>query len=95
MIYMLLQTVLGFLGSLIVFWHSRQREYKADQGGAQLAGKNAMIGALQALQRVQQQGARGALHKDFQAFGIVPLAGLFSTHPPLEKRIAALQAWNP
>lgn len=95
MIYMLLQTVLGFLGSLVVFWHSRVREYKADQGGAQLAGKPAMIGALQALQRVQQQGAHGALHKDFQAFGIVPMAGIFATHPPLEKRIAALQAWNP
>lgn len=95
MIYMLLQTVLGFLGSLIVFWHSRVREFAADRGGAQLAGKHHMIGALQALQRVQQMGAHGALHKDFQAFGIVPLAGLFATHPPLEKRIAALQAWNP
>lgn len=95
MIYMLLQTVLGFLGSLVVFWHSRVREYKADQGGAQLAGRHNMIGALQALQRVQQMGAHGALHKDFQAFGIVPVAGLFATHPPLEKRIAALQAWNP
>ena len=95
MIYMLLQTVLGFLGSLVVFWHSRHREFAADRGGAQLAGKNAMIGALQALQRAQQQGARGALNKDFQAFGIVPMAGLFATHPPLAKRIAALQSWNP
>lgn len=95
MIYMLLQTVLGFLGSLVVFWHSRHREFAADRGGAQLAGKNAMIGALQALQRAQQQGAHGALNKDFQAFGIVPMAGLFATHPPLAKRIAALQSWNP
>ncbi|MDO5090476.1 MAG: protease HtpX [Cardiobacteriaceae bacterium] len=95
MIYMLLQTVLGVLASLVVFWHSRHREYKADQGGATLAGKQSMIGALQALQRVQQQGAHGALAKDFQAFGIVPFAGLFATHPPLAKRIAALQAWNP
>lgn len=95
MIYMLLQTVLGLLASLVVFWHSRHREFKADQGGATLAGKQSMINALAALQRVQQQGAHGALHKDFQAFGIVPFAGLFATHPPLEKRIAALQAWNP
>lgn len=95
MIYMLLQTVLGVLASLVVFWHSRHREFKADQGGATLAGKQSMINALAALQRVQQQGAHGALHKDFQAFGIVPFAGLFATHPPLAKRIAALQAWNP
>lgn len=90
--YMILQTVLGFLGTMVVMWHSRHREFKADAGGAALAGKEKMIAALQALQRIQQQGAQGALAQDFKAFGIVPLQGLFATHPPLAKRIAALQA---
>lgn len=90
--YMIMQMVLGFLGSLVVLWHSRHREFKADEGGATLAGKHKMIAALRALQSVQEQGAQGALAKDFKAFGIVPMNGLFATHPPLEKRIAALEA---
>lgn len=90
--YMILQAVLGFLGTMVVMWHSRHREFKADEGGAALAGKHKMIAALQALQRVQEQGAQGALAQDFKSFGIVPMNGLFSTHPPLEKRIAALQS---
>lgn len=92
MVYMLMQTVLGVLGSIVVMWHSRQREFKADEGGAFHAGKHNMIAALKKLQLMQQQGATGALSKDFQAFGIVPMAGLFATHPPLEKRIAHLQS---
>ncbi|UJF24517.1 protease HtpX [Suttonella sp. R2A3] len=90
--YMVLQMVLGFLGSMIVMWHSRHREFKADAGGAHFAGKHKMIAALEALQRAQQQGAEGAMAKDFKAFGIVPMNGLFATHPPLEKRIAALKS---
>lgn len=86
-----LLTIFGLLGSLVVYWHSRQREYKADAGGAALSRRQDMIDALATLQRVQNQGISGALPKDMQAFGIVALAGLFATHPPLERRIAALQ----
>lgn len=92
LIYMLMQTVLGFLGSLVVLWHSRQREYKADAGGAYHAGKANMIAALQKLQHHSEQSQHSALSKEFQAFGIVALAGLLATHPPIAKRIASLQA---
>lgn len=90
-VYMLLQMVLGFLGSMIVMWHSRHREFAADRGGAALSSKQKMIAALRRLQQAQQAGAQGALAKDFKTFGIVPMHGLFSTHPPLAKRIAALE----
>ncbi|SUO97394.1 protease HtpX [Suttonella indologenes] len=89
--YMLLQMLLGFLGSMVVMWHSRHREFTADRGGAELAGKHKMIAALRRLEQTQAAGAQGALAKDFKAFGIVPMSGLFSTHPPLAKRIAALE----
>lgn len=89
--YMLLQMVLGFLGSMIVMWHSRHREFAADRGGAELSSKRKMIAALRRLQQAQQAGAQGALAKDFRAFGIVPMNGLFATHPPLAKRIEALE----
>jgi heat shock protein HtpX len=87
------QIVLGFLASMIVSWYSRQREFRADAGGAQLAGRQAMIGALQGLQRVHQPAQ---LPEALQAFGISsgPAGGLrrlFMTHPPIEERIAALQ----
>lgn len=88
---MVLQTVFGVLASLIVFWHSRHREFAADRGGATLSSKTNMIAALKRLQQAQNQGAKGALADDFKAFGIVPLNGLFATHPPLEKRIKALE----
>lgn len=91
MVYMILQVVLGFLGSMVVMWHSRHREFAADRGGAALAGKRNMINALRALQTAQEHGAHGALAKDFQAFGIVAVNGLFASHPPLEVRIAALE----
>ncbi len=94
LIYMVMQIVLGALGSMVVMWHSRQREFKADEGGAFHAGRQNMIAALKKLQWMQQQGVQGALAKNFQAFGIVPIAGLFATHPPLEKRIAALHSLN-
>lgn len=90
-IQLILQIFLGFLGSLLLMWHSRHREFHADRGGAELAGKHNMIAALRALERVQQQGAKDALPSELKAFGIVPLAGLLSTHPPLAKRIAALE----
>ncbi|MDQ2640826.1 MAG: protease HtpX [Pseudomonadota bacterium] len=88
------QLVLGFLASMIVMWFSRHREFRADRGGAKLAGSQNMIGALEALRRNQQQ-AEG-LPEAMRAFGINGgKAGgfkrLFMSHPPLEERIAALQ----
>jgi heat shock protein HtpX len=90
------QMVLGILASIIVMWFSRQREFRADRGGATLAGREKMISALQALQRATQPAA---LPDQLAAFGIsAGSAGgwrsLFLTHPPLEERIAALQGWR-
>jgi heat shock protein HtpX len=90
---MVAQLVLGVLAGMIVAWFSRQREFRADAGGAQLAGTNAMVGALEALRRVSQ--APTAMPEKMQAFGIRsgPPQGwqrLFMSHPPLEERIAAL-----
>jgi heat shock protein HtpX len=85
--------VLGFLAMMIVMWFSRHREFRADAGGAHLAGRESMIGALQ---RLQQRHA-GPLPEKMAAFGIqggvgAGLKRLFMTHPPLEERIAALRA---
>jgi len=86
------QLVLGLLAGMVVAWFSRQREYRADAGGAHLAGTNSMIGALEALKRVHSPTA---LPEKLQAFGISggPPQGwqkLFMSHPPLDERIAAL-----
>lgn len=86
------QIVLGILAGMIVAWFSRKREFRADAGGAHLAGTNSMIGALEALRRVHSPTA---LPEKMQAFGIRsgPPKGwqkLFMSHPPLEERIAAL-----
>lgn len=85
------ELVLGILATMIVMWFSRYREFRADAGGAQLAGRDAMIGALQRL-RMQRSGP---LPEKMAAFGInggvaAGLKRLFMTHPPLEERIAAL-----
>ena len=87
------EMVLGILMSIIVMWLSRQREFRADSGGAALAGKQSMISAWQALQRQHPT----PLPDKMAAFGIsggggAGLKHLFMTHPPLEERIAALQA---
>ena len=87
------ELVLAFLATMIVMWFSRQREFRADSGGARLAGRNNMIGALEALQRSQA----GALPDRLAAFGIAGGMGqgfkrLFMSHPPLDERIAALRA---
>lgn len=87
------QIALGILASAIVMWFSRQREFRADSGGAKLAGRQNMIDALRGLQRVHEPGA---LPESLQAFGIASgrMAGLkklFMSHPPIEERIAALQ----
>lgn len=90
-ISMVMQIVLGIGASMIVAAFSRWREFRADQAGAQFAGKRKMISALQRLQSMQ--GAPSQLPKEMTAFGIREgISGLFSSHPPLEKRIAALQA---
>jgi len=88
------QVLLSILASMIVMWFSRRREFRADAGGASLAGRNKMISALQALQRAHEPRD---LPGEFAAFGISGgLASgfkrLFMTHPPLEERIAALQS---
>ncbi len=81
--------VLGFLAAIIVAWFSRQREFRADAGAAQLMGrKQPMINALARLGGLQP----GELPKGMQAMGITGgLGKLFSTHPPIEERISALQ----
>jgi heat shock protein HtpX len=87
---MIAQIALSFLASMLVMWFSRYREFHADAGGANLAGKEKMIGALKALQRGQ---APEELPGQLAAFGINGggVKKLFMTHPPLEERIAALQ----
>ena len=88
------EIILGILASMIVFWFSRQREFRADAAGAQLAGAPAMISALERLRA--EQGAPSELPDSMVAFGIRTggknMMRLFMTHPPLEERIAALQA---
>ncbi len=87
---MLAQVILSFLASMIVMWFSRWREYRADAGGARLAGREKMIAALQRLKSVHEPAQMPA---EMAAFGIRDggLSKLFSSHPPLDERIAALQ----
>ena len=87
------QLVLGILASMIVFWFSRRREFRADAGGARLAGAPNMIAALE---RLMQASQPAALPDQLKAFGVSGIARsgfarLFMTHPPLEERIAALR----
>jgi heat shock protein HtpX len=90
LIVMVLQIVLGILASMIVAWFSRYREFRADSGGATLAGRQNMIGALQ---RLQQRHSTAPLPEQLAAFGISggKLSKLFASHPPLEVRIEALR----
>lgn len=82
------QIVFGFLASIIVAWFSRQREFRADIGGAEYSTKQNMISALERL----KQGQAGELPDQLAAFGINSgVKQLFSTHPPLEVRIEALK----
>lgn len=87
------QMVFGILASTIVFWFSRQREFRADAGAATLAGREKMIAALE---KLRQSSRQPHLPDQMSAFGISGTAGsglkrLFMTHPPLEERIAALK----
>jgi heat shock protein HtpX len=88
------QIVLSILASTIVMWFSRWREFHADAGAAELAGRQKMIAALKRLQTVNDPQD---LPGEFSSFGISGgigggLKSLFMSHPPLEKRIEALQA---
>jgi heat shock protein HtpX len=87
------QIMLSILASMIVMWFSRWREFRADRGGATLAGRPKMIAALERLQRVHEPAT---LPNQMAAFGISGggkhgLARLFMSHPPLDERIAALK----
>lgn len=87
---MVMQIVLGFAATMIVCAFSRWREFHADAGGAHLAGKRKMIAALERLKAAHEPSS---LPQGMQAFGIASgVKGLFMTHPPLEERIARLQA---
>ena len=89
---MVAQVVLGILASIIVMWFSRQREFRADAGGASLAGREKMIAALERLKMNHEQAT---LPEKMAAFGISGgrgFAKMFMTHPPLDERIAALRS---
>jgi len=92
------QILLSILGMIVVAWFSRQREFRADAGGARLAGRENMINALRGLQRLYEPRtvtAEAQRHPAFQALKISGarsgMAMLFATHPPLEERIARLE----
>ena len=90
---MVAQIVLGILASMIVSWYSRRREFRADRGGANLAGTGSMISALQVL----KQSHGEPMPPQMQAFGINTggtggFMRLFMSHPPIDERIAALQS---
>lgn len=102
MLIQLFQFVFSILGFIVVAWFSRWREFRADAGGARFAGRENMISALKALQRIHERGADEAEQVDpahaqpaFQALKISGktngVALLFATHPPLEERIARLE----
>ena len=89
------EVVLGIVATIIVMWFSRQREFRADAGGASLAGRQKMIAALE---RLKAQHEVSQLPGEMRAFGIAGggrgLMQFFMSHPPLEQRIDALRAGN-
>lgn len=92
-IVMVLQIVFGLLASIVTLWFSRRREFRADAGGADLAGRQKMISALE---RLAQSYGQTTLPEQVRAFGISGhvahgVKRLFMTHPPLAERIAALR----
>ncbi|MEA9707093.1 protease HtpX [Xanthomonas campestris] len=93
-IVFVLEMVFGLFATMIAMWFSRRREFRADAGGAQLAGRNKMIAALE---RLSLNHGQNTLPSQVQAFGISGVVGeglrrLFLSHPPLTERIAALRA---
>ena len=96
-IVFVLDMVFGLFASMIAMWFSRHREFRADAGGATLAGRAKMIAALE---RLAQTYGASTLPKQVAAFGISGAVGhgfrrLFLSHPPLEERINALRNWQP
>lgn len=95
LLQMVLEVVFMLLGSIVIAWFSRYREYRADAGGARLAGRSNMIRALQSLQRtydlVDTEGQPAVQSLKISGRG-TGLMALFASHPPLEERIARLQA---
>lgn len=98
-ITMVLDIVFGILASAVVMWFSRYREYRADEAGAQLAGKQAMISALLRLQAETELPDQ--MPREMKALSITEgkeqgfsLAALFQTHPTIEQRVEALQRLN-
>jgi heat shock protein HtpX len=92
------QIVFSILGSFVVCWFSRQREFRADAGGARLAGREHMINALRALARLHDPEVAAAEAQRTQAFQSLKISGragglmaLLATHPPIEERIARLE----
>ena len=90
------EIVLAILASTIVMWFSRQREFRADAAGAQLAGRGAMVGALEKLRAETQSHVENQMPDTMTAFGISSgwkrkPSKLFMTHPPLEERIQVLK----
>lgn len=86
--FMVGQVIFGFIASMVVAFFSRSREYRADDGGAALSSPQKMIAALERLRK----GQSGELPNQLAAFGInTSVKHMFSTHPPLEDRIAALK----
>jgi heat shock protein HtpX len=93
-VMIVLEIGLGILGSMVTAWFSRQREFRADAGGASLAGRESMLAALRRL-----SSTRELIDPSHQALATMKISGapknymaLFSTHPPLEQRIAALES---
>jgi len=96
-IVFVLDMVFGLFASMIAMWFSRHREFRADAGGATLAGRDKMVAALQ---RLSLTYGNSTLPKQVAAFGIsggvgTGLKRLFMSHPPLEERIEALRNWQP
>jgi heat shock protein HtpX len=98
LLVMVFQIIFGILGMMVVAWFSRWREFRADAGGARLAGRENMIGALRALQRLHDPQLAAAEAQHSQAFQALKIssepggfAALFATHPPLPQRIARLE----
>lgn len=94
MVVLVLQMIFMVFGSMAIAWFSRVREFRADAGGARLAGREKMIAALQSLQQLHEIKDPARQQEAFQSMKISNPSGmmrLFATHPPLEERIARLQ----
>ena len=95
---MVFQVIFSLLGAIVVCWFSRQREFRADAGGARLAGRENMVNALRALGRLHDPEVAAAEAHRAQAFQSLKISGqrggllsLLATHPPIEERIARLE----